>query len=491
MRNIFERKVEFGTVAIEDIFIDLQSRDEIPSILRSLQYIYCNTEIRDRVFSLLRQHITLSTKGRKGMCLWNIFVLGVLRVNANIDYDKLLELANNHITIRQMLGHSDFVTYKRYGLQTIKDNASLLTEELLMAINYVIVSEAHKIVNPQNIVLKTRCDSAVTPTNVHFPTDASLLWDAMRKSIILTGRLFEDLDLTAWRQYNHNLNVIHRKYYSCAQHKQKKDEDGIFTTKTLDIYDQYLSQTEKIITKINISLNTLDLSNISVCQSVTIGIIKGYINDAEYQKGLIVRRIFGGETIQNKDKIHSIFERHTEWICKGKAGISQELGIRIAILEDQFGFILSHRVMQEETDDKVPVEIIKNALNHYPNISSCSFDKGFWSPENRIKLEDLLDVVAMKKKGYSSKANYEYEHSEEFLEAKKGHSAVESAFNGLQNSGLDKCPDRGIKNYKKYIALAIVAKNIQKLGKVLINQENEVINRSIKIKEGLAKKNAA
>lgn len=491
MRKVFEDEVELGTVAIENIFIDLESRDEIPSMLRSLQYIYCNVEIRAKVFNLLQQHIKLSEKGRKGMSLWNIFVLGVLRVSTNINYDKLLELANNHISIREMLGLSNFINRKRYALQTIKDNASLLTEELIIEINNIIVSEAHKIVNPNNEKLKTRCDSAVTKTNVHFPTDINILWDAMRVSITLTGRLFEELELSDWRQSNFNLRILHNLYYSCVQHKRKKDKDGNYTKRTFDIYDDYLLKSESFIEKIKTSLSMLDLNSISISQSFALRMITGFVNDAEYQITLIVRRMWGGDKIQNKDKIHSIFERHTEWICKGKAGVNQELGIRVAILEDQFGFILSHRVMQDETDDKVPVEIIKNALINYPNISSCSFDKGFWSPENRMELEKSLDVVAMKKKGYSSKANYEYEHSEEFLEAKKGHSAIESAFNGLQSGGLDKCPDKGIKNYRKYVALAIVGRNLQKLGKVLIKAEKETDRRSKKIKSGLARKNAA
>ena len=80
-----------------------------------------------------------------------------------------------------------------------------------------------------------------------------------------------------------------------------------------------------------------------------------------------------------------------------------------------------------------------------------SIDKGFWSPKNKVDLEAILGVVAMKKKGYSSKANYEYEHSKEFLEAKKGHSAVESAFHALQNYGLEKCHDRDEESFKPYI----------------------------------------
>ncbi|MCU7903173.1 MAG: ISNCY family transposase, partial [Candidatus Thiodiazotropha sp. (ex Lucinoma aequizonata)] len=56
---------------------------------------------------------------------------------------------------------------------------------------------------------------------------------------------------------------------------------------------------------------------------------------------------------------------------------------------------------------------------------------------------------------------------------RKEHSAVESAINALEHHGLDKCPDQGIDGFKRYIALAVVARNIQRLGAVLRQQKQE------------------
>jgi hypothetical protein len=391
-----------------------------------------------------------------------------------------------------MLGHSNVFDYEEtYGLQTIRDNIDLLTPKLLAAVNEVVVGEGHNIINIKKENLKTRCDSAVTKTDTHYPTDINLLWDAMRKSIVLIGNLSNELEFTTWRQAQSQLNKIHQLYYACSQKSCKAGKDGLFNPNTLNTYDEYLTKSEHLIEKINETLEDFKCINLSVMQHAKIHDIKTWTYDAEYQIGLIVRRIFGGEKIPHHDKIHSLFERHTEWISKGKSGVSQELGLRVAILEDQFGFILSHRIMQNETDEKVPVKIIKDALKQYPNIVSCSFDKGFWTKQNRIDLEEILDIVAMKKKGYSSKENYKYEHSTEFLKGKKGHSAVESAFSALQNHGLNKCCDKGIHRFQRHVGSCIVARNIQKLGRVLINRESEATIRSEKIKAGLAKKKSA
>ena len=77
--------------------------------------------------------------GRPGMEQWKILVLGVLRLGLNVDYDRIQELANQHKTIRQMLGHSDWLDEQMYELQTIRDNVSLFTSEILDRINQEVV----------------------------------------------------------------------------------------------------------------------------------------------------------------------------------------------------------------------------------------------------------------------------------------------------------------------------------------------------------------
>ncbi len=81
-----------------------------------------------------------------------------------------------------MLGHGFFDEDKTYHLQTLKDNIKLLTPEILSEINKVVVDAAHELVNKKdNNELKSRCDSFVVETNVHFPTDINLLFDATKK----------------------------------------------------------------------------------------------------------------------------------------------------------------------------------------------------------------------------------------------------------------------------------------------------------------------
>ena len=183
--------MQIGEVDVSQIKFDLKSRDDIPKILRGLQHLYMDLALREKVFALLEERIAPAVNkrnGRPGMVLWKLFVCGIVRLVLNIDYDRLLELINHHDTIRTLLGHGEF-DKSPYHFQTLKDNVRLLTPELLDEINQLIVNAGHGLVKKKaGEALRGRCDSFVVETDVHFPTDIHLLYDAMRKIITLTAQ---------------------------------------------------------------------------------------------------------------------------------------------------------------------------------------------------------------------------------------------------------------------------------------------------------------
>lgn len=149
MRKVKENQMTFGQVDIGEIAFHPRCRDEIPKLLRGLQHIYCTPELKEKVFSILQTLIPaeVSTEeGRPGMDLWTLFVFGTMRLSCNWDYDKLQEMANNHNTLRQMVGIPPWDYQTAYGLQTLKDNVAILTPEILDRINRVVVDAGHDVV---------------------------------------------------------------------------------------------------------------------------------------------------------------------------------------------------------------------------------------------------------------------------------------------------------------------------------------------------------
>ncbi len=246
----------------------------------------------------------------------------------------------------------------------------------------------------------------------------------------------------------------------------------------LSAYAYYIKLTQKYILKIQETLKfPVAATIVNVAHSVA---INENIKHAEHQIDLIKRRIFEKEIIPHKDKIFSIFQTHTEWINKGKAGVPVELGLRVCIVEHPSGYILHHMVMENKTDSDIVVEITKQTQKLYPEFKACSFDKGFHSPANQIELKELLDDVILPKKGRCNQQEAQHESSQDFKTAKRKHSAVESGINALEVHGLDKCLDYGLIGFKRYVAMAVVGRNIQKLGSQLIAKELAKIKRKEK-----------
>lgn len=146
MRENISSQLQLGEVEVADIQFNPRSRDDIHQLLMGLHHIYTNNEFKNKIFTIL-QRLTPDTinseLGAPGMNRWKIFVLGMLRLTINCDYDRLLELANYHSLLRQMLGHSLF-NEEIYALQTLKDNVALLTPQILEEINQVIVQAGLK-----------------------------------------------------------------------------------------------------------------------------------------------------------------------------------------------------------------------------------------------------------------------------------------------------------------------------------------------------------
>jgi len=241
MRNVFSPQMSIGQIGIADIQIDVSSRDDIPVILLGLQHIYTTPPLRDAVFKILEEvaptkidheeaKVVSIKKGRPGMDQWSILVLGTLRLGLNADYDRILELANQHKTLREMLGLGCFDADKRYYLQTLKDNLKLFTPKVMGRINIEVIQAGYRLLDVDiHAMIRGRCDSFVLKTDVHFPTDINLLFDAIRTLIHVCAKWHAQHVLPGWRNHESNRRQFKRLYrklqklkHSTSKNKDKK-----------------------------------------------------------------------------------------------------------------------------------------------------------------------------------------------------------------------------------------------------------------------------
>ena len=458
-----------------------RSRDELPPLLKGLQWIFKTPELNEAIFELLENAVVgskQSTTGRPGMDLWHILALGVVRLGLNCDYDRLEHIANYDTLVRQIMGLPSFGSAVNFHHKTISENVCHLDEELLAEINALVARHGlgHFKKNGKDnpaARLEVKADSYVLETNVHYPTDLNLLWDAARKSIEILSSLYEQLGLQGWRKKAYWKRQLKKAMRACGKinrsggaNKAERLEAAV-----KDYLEAAYALEAKIYECIEI-LRTRELS-LSITESLRLENARYFHDHLIVHIDLVTRRLLKGETIGHEEKVFSLFEPHTDLIKKGKARPAVEFGRRLLVSTQQDGLILDYKVMGRGSETAEVVPLADRLLKRYgeENLKSISFDKGFSSQEDRELLELYIPEVILPKKGRRSQADRQRENAPFWRKGKDAHSAVESDINCLERHGLDRCPDKGFAGYKRYVGLGVLAYNLHKIGaRILRNQ---------------------
>jgi IS5 family transposase len=476
MRKTFEVQYEFGARRIEEIKINTKSRHELPPVLAALQKIYCDKEVNEKIFAVMWDKICAGKKktGRPGLTLWQILVLGIVRLTQDLDYDMLHDQVNNHRTLREMMGIESDYGFKRIELeyQNIVDNVKLMDEELLQQINEIVASYGHKLFKKkEDEQLQVKTDSYVLESNVHFPTDYNLLWDSGRKCCdVINYMLKEQLLKGNWRKLNNWRKKLKNTMRAVGEISRKGGKNKVVRLKEAVL--EYLVIARNFEAKVREVLNTGLTSQEMLVSLIRLEYFKEMLSK---HIDLLERRIIKGETIEHSEKVFSIFETYTEWISKGKQNPNVELGKKILISTDQWGLIIDYKIAEKEADTEMYLPLVDRLMSRFGEgaIATLSTDKGFYSKENKELASLYIGKVIQPKKGKKNKQEEEEEKDPKFKKLRFRHSAVESNINELEHNGLDRCRDKGRRSFGRYLGLGILAYNLHRIGNELVEQQQQ------------------
>ena len=479
MRKRFEQQLSIGQIPIEDTFINPKSKHAIDELLAALKEIYATKEYNERIFSILERHLvfTKENTGRNGMDLWQIFVLAQVRLTLNMSYETLLNLSNNHKGIRGLMGVERDFGYEdiQFEYQNIYDNVSLLNDKIVKELNQVILDFGHNEIlkKKENTALHLKTDSFVVESNVHFPTDYNLLWDSARKCLDTISKIIERHSyIPGWRKlknWRYELKGLMRELGKASNSGGKNKQ-----VRMLQAANKYLTKAKVLSDKLKNQLPKLPQEDIDDIALVLM--LNDYISLMDKHIDLIERRVIKGETIAHHEKIFSIFEQYTEWIKKGKLRPNVELGKKLMITSDESDLIVDYQLLNQQQDRDVVIELADRLLPRF-KVASWSFDKGYWSKENKALLQLEVPHVIMPKLGKRNKSEESEESARSYKLLKNKHSGIESNINELEHRGLDRCPDRGENNYKTYVGLAICAYNLKKIGRQILQEERAFLKK--------------
>ena len=491
MRDRFEQQTTLGITSIKDVKFPLRSRDELPPVLMALQHIFVTPDLNEKVFALLEKKVLKGKKktGRKGMDLWHILVLAVIRHTLDTNWDRLEHIANYDVLLRKILG----VHVEKFGIeqtafayQTIVDNVSMIDEDLLHQINLLVVEYGHNLLKKkdeeQSLQLKT--DSYVLETNVHFPTDLNLLHDSLRKGLDMVEKLMKISQLKGWRKIKGLRSATKSLFRQASQ--QVFRSNGKNEEQKRACVKSYLQQSKSLQQRFDELIKTPPTGTAVQVILAHIMALERYNNFAKKFTDQIERRLLQGETIAASEKVYSIFEEHTGWITKGKFNKKVELGHLLLITTDQYQFIVDYKIMEGEKDAAQIAPLKERIQHNYPDkkINSHSFDKGFYSKDNLSALQqDYTTGAVLPKRGRHSKADKERESSKTFKKLRKAHSAVESNINMLEHHGLNRCVDKGLHGYKRNVGLSVLPYNLHIIGNTLLKQKIQKEEKSLQDKK--------
>jgi IS5 family transposase len=475
MRQRYSPQPDLQLIPIEKIQLPLHSRDELPPILAGLQWIWLHPRLKAEIFALLEAKILAGKKatGRTGMDLWQILVLGVVRLGLDADWDRLEDLANHHLLIRQMLGEPA-VTWgepaKTFARQTLRDNVALLDDELLHAINARVAAAGRAVFAKKGgapaAALAVKVDTYVLETDVHFPTDLNLLWDAGRKCVDLIAKYRDQFgyELPGWRKakdWRRRFKALERvssqAVYGGGANKERRVKAAV---------RDYVTAGRELSAKVSASLLAMCDQAVEQPHWEVLAYFQGMLDK---HLALVERRLLREEKIAAAEKVFSLFEPHTEWIQKGKLRPNVELGHRLLVATDQHQLVQDYDVPVGGADVDQSVAVADRLLGRYGagQIASLSFDKGFTRATDREVIGLYVPMVVMPKRGKKTAADTEREQDKKFVALRRQHSAVESDINALEHHGLNRCLDVGLAGYLRYVGYGVLSYNLHVIGREL------------------------
>jgi len=302
---------------------------------------------------------------------------------------------------------------------------------------------------------KQRMDSTVYETNIHYPTDSSLLWDSFRTLSRLLREIQKELPELNLRHRFHDKKV--KKLFTFisrnASHKSKRT-----LRKVKSAYRELMSRVGWIQGVGQEVLREACLAGYDLPELAHyLPLVARILNQA-------VRRVLQGETVPPDEKLYSLFEEHTELIQRGKAGKPIEFGHKVLFSQTVEKFIHHYQVLPKRVEDKellLPaLEAHRELFGDYPNVLST--DKGFYESMKQIlALEEKIAVVSIAKKGRRTPEEYARETTAEFLAGQRLRAGAEGSISVLKRAfKLGKCFFKGFTHYAASVGLAVLCHNL-------------------------------
>jgi transposase, IS5 family len=411
-----------------------------------------------------KRHEQSPTRGRSQTPAEIVLRLLLLKHVRNWSFDVLER------EVRMNLAYRDFT---RIGMGKVPDAKTLA--RIAQALGGEVIAELHRrlveIAQEEGVIQgrKLRVDTTVVETNIHYPTDSSLLGDGAR---VLT-RTMKKIETEAGRlkrKVRNRTRSISKRVIAIATASRHKGEEGEARRKKQ--YKELLRYSRQVLNDAKRVMAEVD--EMAAGRKQGLDGMCNHLSEMASRMRQVVKqtrvRVFDGIT-QLPGKIVSLFEPHSEIIRKGKAGKPTEFGKMVQVQEAENQIITHYDVFDQRPSDRDllsgAVEAHQRVLGRVPQLVTA--DAGYYSRAQEQAVEQKgVKWVAVPNRSTKSAERKKKEHSRWFKKAQAWRTGCEGRISVLKRRhGLTRCRYQGVEGMKRWVGLGVMADTLINMGKVL------------------------
>lgn len=451
---------------IDKFFLDIQElTSDMEPELAQIDAILDDEVIYQMVKADLSQRYPNTQRtGRPSTPVEVILRMLVVKHLYNLSYEKTEKAVKDSLVLRRFCrvyfeNVPDDTTLIRWGNQIKPGTLKLLHERVVSLALALRVTKGRKL----------RTDGTVVETNIHYPTDSSLLNDGVRvlsrdlkraQKVLVAGMgmvnsLFRDRSRSARR--------VKRQIEGIARKGREKTKP--LYQKLLKIARASVKQAQKVAD----SLGQQATETAGQLQDS----LQTFIERTQQVIEQTERRVFQNESVPAEDKLLSVFEPHSDIIMRGKAHRPTEFGHKVWLDEVDGGIISDYRILDgnpADSDQWQPA--IDNHIEQFGKAPrQASADRGVYSaPNETYATERGVKRVVLPKAGYKSETRRQHERLSWFRRGRRYHAGIEGRISVLKRKhGLDRCLNQGEDGFARWVGWGIIANNLTIIGRTMVS----------------------
>ena len=442
-----------------------------PALQTISDFLDQHEEMIEKVRVDLERGLKKPQTGRSGLTPPQVLRSLVLMRIKNWDYRELRQRINDGYTLR---GFTHLLGQWVPQHQAFNRAFNRLTPQTLRTVNQWVVQAAVGLGLEDG--QKLRVDTTVVETDIHHPTDNTLLWDTVRVLTRLVGQLAQAL---GWRlkAFHDRTRAARRRMYliqrlTPSQRHQQQTQ----------VYRQLIAVTEEVVANARRVVKQTEKARAKSLQNeATLRSLRSEIGRyGELGERVISqtrRRVLEGEQVPSTDKVYSLFEPHTDLIKRGKAETPLEFGHKVFLAESAQGLITQYEVLSGNPNDQIHVQPSLQhhceTFGHPPNLYGS--DRGFHSPDNVQACQRRgVQLVCIPQCGGKKTPRQEaYEKSAAFKKGQRFRAGIEGRISLLfRGRGMKRCRAQGRQRFELLVGAAVLTNNLMRIAALLTSSSS-------------------